>query len=340
MSTALSSPRVLVGGELVGNDLTPDVVDPSTGEVLLTVPRATRAQAEAAVAGAKAAYPAWRATSAERRTAVNRFADVIETHRDELAAMLVREQGKPLSQAKDEIDSTSGFVRADARIDLPVEVVHEDDDFRMEVHQRHLGVVVGMGPWNFPVFLMTLKVAAAVLARNTFVAKPAPSTPVTAMMIGELAADILPPGVLNVAIDDDLGPALTGHPDVAKISFTGSTATGKKVAAAAAASLKRVLLAQLTATADTGPGSATRASARSFASCASTRSRRCWRWSTPRPSVSAARCGPGTRSAPTRSHSGSTPGRCGSTTTCTCIRACLSRAPRSRASGPTTGSTA
>ena len=93
MSTALSSPRLLVGDELVGNDLTLDVVDPSTGEVFLTVPRATRAQAEAAVAAAKAAYPAWRATPlAERRAAVNRFADVIDAHRDELAAMLVREQ--------------------------------------------------------------------------------------------------------------------------------------------------------------------------------------------------------------------------------------------------------
>jgi acyl-CoA reductase-like NAD-dependent aldehyde dehydrogenase len=114
----------------------------------------------------------------------------------------------------------------------------------MIVRQRApLGVVATITPWNFPVMLLAVKIAPALLAGNTVVAKPAPTTPLTALLFGEMCAELLPPGVLNVIVDNnDLGDRLTQHPDVAKVAFTGSTATGKKVMASVASSLKRLTL--------------------------------------------------------------------------------------------------
>lgn len=236
--------RLLIDGTLVDPGRTLDVVNPATQSVFRTVPRADATHVDQAVAAAKRAFPAWRDTSlSERRSAVLALADAIDAHRTEFAEALVGEQGKPLAQALDEVDWTTSFLRGYAAIELPVDVVFEDDSHRMEAHHRPLGVVVGIAPWNFPLFLLTLKLGAAVLTGNTFIAKPAPTTPVTMIMVGELARDLFPAGVVNVIVDaNDLGPRLVEHPDVAKISFTGSTATGKKIAAAAAGSLKRVSL--------------------------------------------------------------------------------------------------
>ena len=119
------------------------------------------------------------------------------------------------------------------------------EDATQKVVRQHkpLGVVAAITPWNFPVLLLMIKVAPALLAGNTVVAKPAPTTPLTTLKFGELCARILPAGVVNVIVDqNDLGTALTGHPDVAKVAFTGSTATGKKVMASAAGTLKRLTL--------------------------------------------------------------------------------------------------
>ena len=119
------------------------------------------------------------------------------------------------------------------------------EDATQKVIRQHkpLGVVAAITPWNFPVILLMIKVAPALLAGNTVVAKPAPTTPLTTLKFGELCAEILPPGVVNVIVDqNDLGAALTSHPDVAKVAFTGSTATGKKVMATAAGPLKRLTL--------------------------------------------------------------------------------------------------
>jgi len=126
---------------------------------------------------------------------------------------------------------------------MPVEVVQDDADLRVEVHHRPLGVVVGIAPWNFPVLIGMNKVGPALRCGNTIVLKPAPTTPVATLMVGEIASKILPPGVLNIVVDkNDLGSFLTSHKDVAKVSFTGSTDTGKKVAASVASGLKRMTL--------------------------------------------------------------------------------------------------
>lgn len=236
--------KLLIGGRLVDGDLTLDVIDPATEQVFKTVPRASETQLEEAVAAARAAFPGWSQTSLEvRRDCVVRLADALDADRENVARNLVREQGKRLSEARDEVDWTSGFMRAYAALDVPVEVVHEDETHRMEAHHSALGVVVGIAPWNFPLFLGTLKLTAAVLAGNSFILKPAPTTPITSLMIGEMAHGIFPAGVVNVLTDaNELGARLSQHPDIAMVSFTGSTETGKKVASSAASTLKRMSL--------------------------------------------------------------------------------------------------
>ncbi|MGO8021195.1 aldehyde dehydrogenase family protein [Rhizobium leguminosarum] len=238
------SHQMLIGGQLVVGDHLLDVIDPATGRAFTTVGRASLTQASQAVHAAKSAFTSWTATSLEeRRRCVVALADAIMVDREDFARALVSEQGKPLNEALDEVDWTVLFIRHYATMDLPIEVIQEDDDFRMETHHKPLGVVVGIAPWNFPLFLLTLKLAAAVLTGNTFVGKPAPTTPVTSLMVGERAHKIFPSGVVNMVTDEnDLGELLTQHADVAKISFTGSTATGRKVAASALSSFKRLSL--------------------------------------------------------------------------------------------------
>jgi acyl-CoA reductase-like NAD-dependent aldehyde dehydrogenase len=135
------------------------------------------------------------------------------------------------------------MIRAFAAMDLPAKVLRENERERIVQQHAPLGVVAAITPWNFPVILLMIKVAPALLAGNTVVAKPAPTTPLTTLLFGELCAELLPPGVFNVIVDqNDLGGLLTQHPDVAKVAFTGSTATGKKVMASVSASIKRLTL--------------------------------------------------------------------------------------------------
>ncbi|KQX23255.1 MULTISPECIES: aldehyde dehydrogenase family protein [unclassified Sphingomonas] len=236
--------KLLIGGQLVDGDSTMEVIEPATGRPFMSVPRGSGRQIEQAVAAAKAAQPAWAALPLdERRARLLTFADAIAANADRLARALVREQGKPLPEASFEIAATEAFVRHFTTIDLPIEVIQDDDVRRVEIHRKPLGVVCAIMPWNFPVLLAAFKFPAALLLGNSFILKPAPTTPVTSLMLGQLAKDIFPAGVFSVVTDlNDLGATLTDHPDVAKISFTGSSATGKKVMAAAASTLKRISL--------------------------------------------------------------------------------------------------
>jgi aldehyde dehydrogenase (NAD+) len=241
----MTSPyKMLIDGALVDGDALLDVINPATEELYCQVPRASREQALAAIAAAKRAHPAWAATPvAERGALLARFADAITARIDEIARALVQEQGKPLAQAVGEIGYAAYFVRHFARQDLPAEVLQDDASYRIEVHHKPLGVVAGITPWNFPFLMPIGKLAPALLTGNCFILKPSPTTPVVALLIGELAAEIFPAGVVNILIDDnDLGPLLTAHPDVAKVSFTGSTPTGRKIMESAASTLKRLTL--------------------------------------------------------------------------------------------------
>ncbi|HKR90204.1 MAG TPA: aldehyde dehydrogenase family protein [Phenylobacterium sp.] len=236
--------KMLVDGELLDSALRLDVVNPATGAPWASAPRATAGQAELAVAAAKRAQPAWAALPIEqRRKVLLALADRIEADADTYARTIVAEQGKPLAEANLEVVHSCAFLRAFAGMTLEPEVLQDDAAYRIEVRHRPLGVVVAITPWNFPLLIAAYKLAPALLLGNTFILKPAPSTPLSALLLGEAAASLTPPGVVNVIVDDnDLGPLLSTHPDVQKISFTGSTATGRKVMANAASTLKRLTL--------------------------------------------------------------------------------------------------
>ena len=240
----MSEFKFLIGGKLVDGSQDMDVVNPATETVFTTAPRATAADVDAAVAAAKAAFPAWAATPlAERQQVLLQIAGIVAANVDELSRLLVLEQGKPLPLAKGEVMALAGFFKGAAAIDVPVKVLEDSETRRVELHRRPLGVVAVIVPWNFPLALMGSKVPAALLAGNTVVIKPAGTTPVATLRFGELVKDVVPAGVLNILADaNDLGAELTGHPDVRKISFTGSTITGKRVMATAADTLKRVTL--------------------------------------------------------------------------------------------------
>lgn len=236
--------KLLIGGKLVDGDMTMDVINPATGEAFASVPRASVRQADEAIAAAKAAQPAWGALDfAERAAKLNALADAIVARRDEFARILTQEQGKPLPEALGEVAWTEGFLRHYATLDLPDRVIQDDAAGYIAVKHRPLGVVVGIIAWNFPLLVACWKIGPAVLAGNAIVLKPAPTTPVTALLLGELCREIFPAGIVNILTDaNDLGPHLTAHPDVAKIGFTGSTATGKRIAASGADTLKRITL--------------------------------------------------------------------------------------------------
>ena len=236
--------HLLIDGQLVAGDQTMPVVNPATEEVLAQCPRASEAQLNAAVAAAKAAFPAWsRRPIEERRQMLLAWADGLEREADSLARLLTQEQGKPLSESTAEIAYTVYFIRHLAPLDLPVKVIEDNDTRLVEQYRRPLGVVGAIIPWNFPILLMAFKAPLALLAGNTMVIKPAPTTPLTTLRVGEIMARVFPAGVVNIITDqNDLGPRMTAHPDIAKISFTGSSETGKKVMASAAETIKRITL--------------------------------------------------------------------------------------------------
>ena len=236
--------KLLINGQMVDGELSMDVVNPATEEKLADCPRASEGQLNAAVAAAKAAFPAWSKTSIdERKAAVLKIADVVEANAAELAQLLTKEQGKPIEDATVEVYGMAAFCRYFTSLDLPVEVLEDSEGRRVEVHRNPLGVVGAIVPWNFPLILMAVKLPPALIAGNTLVIKPAPTTPLSTLRIAELIQDILPAGVINFITDaNDLGAPMTAHPDVRKISFTGSTETGAKVMAGAAGLLKRITL--------------------------------------------------------------------------------------------------
>ena len=236
--------KLLINGQMVDGATTMDVVNPANEETLAVCPRADEGQLNEAVAAAKAAFVSWSQTNIdERKAVISQIADVIEANGAELAQLLTQEQGKPLADATGEVYGTAAFFRYFTSLDLPIEVLEDSKTRKVEAHRKPLGVIGAIVPWNFPMILMAFKVPPALIAGNTVVLKPSPTTPLTSLRLGELIKDIVPAGVLNIVTDaNDLGAPLTAHPDVNKISFTGSTATGAKVMAGAAGLIKRITL--------------------------------------------------------------------------------------------------
>jgi acyl-CoA reductase-like NAD-dependent aldehyde dehydrogenase len=243
MTTQADSHTLTIGGAAVATDATFDVINPATGEPFDAAPDCSREQLDTAMQAAADAFRDWRRDEPERRRLLGTCASAITRHADELARLLTLEQGKPLAKAFGEIAGAAKWFTYTARLELPVEVALDNDRVRVEVRRRPHGVVAAITPWNYPVSLAVWKIAPALLAGNTMVLKPSPFTPLATLRLGEILRDVLPAGVLNVVSGgDELGAWMTTHPAVRKISFTGSVATGKLVAAAAAPDLKRVTL--------------------------------------------------------------------------------------------------
>lgn len=223
-----------------------DVVNPADGTVAGSVASADAPMAREAVAAAKAAFASWAARSdLERQAAVRACADILDAHADELAHILTAEQGKPLGGmgSRFELGGAAAWTRYTAALSLPIEYVQDDAQAHIAVHRKPLGVVASITPWNWPVMIAIWHIMPAIRAGNTVVIKPSPYTPLSTLRMVELLQAALPPGVLNVvAGSDEIGPVLTAHPDVAKVCFTGSIATGRRVMQSAAPTLKRLTL--------------------------------------------------------------------------------------------------
>ena len=243
--------KTLIGGEWhdAADGAHFAVHNPANAETVGHAPRCTAADTERAIEAAHAAFPAWRDQTAKARAQLlRRWFDLILVHRDDLAAIMVSEQGKPLVEALGEIDYAASFIEwfaEEARRVYGDVVPSPWADRRMFTLRQPVGVAALITPWNFPAAMLTRKAGAALAAGCTVVAKPASQTPFTALALAELAQRAgLPPGVLNVVTGDaeTIGRVLTSHPRVRKVSFTGSTAVGKQLLAQSAPTLKHVSL--------------------------------------------------------------------------------------------------
>ncbi|MET8152799.1 gamma-aminobutyraldehyde dehydrogenase [Actinoplanes sp. NPDC049668] len=225
-----------------------DLIDPSTGEVFAAAPVSGQADVDNAMAAAAAAFEKWRDTTpAERQRALLRFADALESRTDELVAAESRNTGKPLGLTASEelppaIDQIRFFAGA-ARLLEGRSAGEYLSGYTSYVRREPVGVCAQVTPWNYPLMMAVWKLAPAIAAGNSVVLKPSDTTPVTTLMLAEIAAEFLPPGVLNVVAGDrDTGRALVSHRTPAMVSITGSVRAGREVASAAAADLKRTHL--------------------------------------------------------------------------------------------------
>jgi 1-pyrroline dehydrogenase len=250
MSVAVSQHKNFVGGEWVDSagGETMEVLNPSTGEVIAEVPSSTAEDADHAVAAAKKALPEWlESTPGERAEMLLELADLIEENAEELAALESKNVGKPLSYARDEMPVAADNIRFFAGAARVLEGRAAGEYMRgytSMLRREPIGVVAGIAPWNYPLMMAVWKFSPALAAGNVQVLKPSEQTPLSLLRFMELAADVIPPGVLNVITGDGVpvGEALVKHPDVRLVSLTGDVETGKAIARTAADNLKRVHL--------------------------------------------------------------------------------------------------
>lgn len=225
------------------------VVDPATDQVVANVAYGTGPDVDRAVHAAHTALPHWRArTAAERAGLIRSFFDLMVKECDDLAWLLTREQGKPLSEARGEVLYAAGFLEWSAEEAKRIygEIVPASSpDRRIQVLRQPVGVAAAITPWNFPAAMVTRKVGPALAAGCTVVVRPSSKTPLTALYLGDLAMRAgIPPGVINVVPGEAAGmaDALLADPRVAKVSFTGSTDVGKDLVRGSATNLTRLSL--------------------------------------------------------------------------------------------------
>ncbi|MER7779894.1 aldehyde dehydrogenase family protein [Streptomyces sp. NPDC096191] len=219
------------------------VVDPATGEPFDEAPDRQAAELDDVVDRAHTAWRGWRADPAARTTALLAAADAVEAAGSDLATLLTREQGKPLTESHAEVARTAARLRHFAEPGIETQPITDDRPVRGELRWRPLGPVAAIVPWNFPLQLASAKFAPALAAGNTVVLKPSPYTPLTTRLLGSVVSAALPEDVLTVVTGrEPLGARLAAHPGIRHVTFTGSVPTGRSVARQAAASLARVTL--------------------------------------------------------------------------------------------------
>src|SRR5881275_1071701 len=250
MSVTVSSYKNIVDGEWVDSTSgeTMEVLNPATGEAIGEVPRGTKEDADRAVEAAKKALPEWlETTPGERSEALLKLAAAIEDHAEELAELESQNVGKPLSYARDEMPVSADnfrFFAGAARVLEGKSAGEYMRGYTSMIRREPIGIVGGIAPWNYPLMMAVWKMAPALAAGNVQVLKPSEQTPLSTLRFAQLAADVIPAGVLNVITGDGepVGAGIVRHPDVRLVSLTGDVATGKEVARAAADTLKRVHL--------------------------------------------------------------------------------------------------
>ncbi|WP_294226047.1 NAD-dependent succinate-semialdehyde dehydrogenase [uncultured Shimia sp.] len=239
----------LIGGQWVGadNGATTEITNPATGAVLGTVPEAGGAEAQRAIAAASAAFKTWSKTNLmERVTLLHKLHDALMDNQEDLAQLLTAEQGKPLFEARGEIGIGAAYVRwfaEEIRRSKGEIIPSPTNDKRLMVTHHPVGVVGMVTPWNFPSSMLARKIAPALAAGCTVVAKPAPQTPYSGLVWGKLCQDVgFPDGVVNIVTGDApaIGGAIMADKDVRKVTFTGSTNVGKLLIRQAADQVKKV----------------------------------------------------------------------------------------------------
>jgi acyl-CoA reductase-like NAD-dependent aldehyde dehydrogenase len=235
---------LLIGGQLVDGAGTIDVINPATSQKCATAPVASLAQLDAAVTAAKHAQPGWAGMpTEERRRSLRQLAVVLRENAEELGALLTLEQGRPIAQTRAEVLRAATLLEAMLTIDIGDELLREDDSYRVVLQHRPLGVVGAIAPWNVPIGLAVPKITHALYTGNSIVLKPSQYTPLATLRLAQYAANLFPSGVLNIVNGgNELGEAICAHPDIAKITLTGSVTTGKRVMATGAGTLKRLTL--------------------------------------------------------------------------------------------------
>ncbi len=251
IAQSLVRQQCYVNGEWTGQPSVP-VTDPATGDEVARVPNFGAAETSAAIDAAHAAFPGWRAKLAKERSQIlRRWFDLVQAHAEELAHLMSAEQGKPLSESRGEVAYGASFIEffaEEAKRVYGETIPAPRSDGRILVIKQPMGVVAAITPWNFPLAMITRKVAPALATGNTVVCKPAPDTPLTALALMQLAEEAgVPAGVLNMVTSDAEGAAaigeeMTSNPLVRMIGFTGSTAVGKLLMEQAAGTVKKVAL--------------------------------------------------------------------------------------------------
>lgn len=246
MNSKPNPSHLVINGNQIPAERYFEVLNPASEEVAGLAALATKDHLDDAVQAAQMAFNTWREVpESERQVACLNIASKIEDHAEELAHILTAEQGKPLNGlgSRWEVGGAVAWTRYTASLSLPVKVLQDDDDGRIELHRKPIGVVGSITPWNFPLMIAIWHIIPAILSGNTVVSKPSPFTPLSTLRLGELMNDVLPEGVVNcITGEEKLGAAMTAHEGIGKIIFTGSCATGQKIMVSSAETMKRLTL--------------------------------------------------------------------------------------------------